>query len=420
MNKKYIILLLLMLIIPFTKVGASNNKVEIISGNEYVYCNENFKIDIAINSDDLLNNIDGILEYDKTKLELIEIDTYRGITCSFNDKISCTTKDGVTNGNLFYAIFKPKNALKVDQNVIINFKKININDGTYEQEDVSKTFKVLKDKVNVDATLRVLTVNNTSVLDTKTYTTTRDNITIYGIANSDSTTIIGLGNKTLKIGENIFNVVGISESGLKKAYVIKIYRKELPSEEYKEEIEQAEEKTNSFINEKGNVSVNNSSNSQSNNSSNITSSGNNDLNKEQLLLTNIVIDEYALDFNPYKFIYRFSVSPNVSSLSIKAFADKDIDVVVENNEQLAFGENIIIINLKKNDETNKYILYVTREEQKKSNSNEMDNSVKRSSNSDNNGITNYILIILIIVLLAFALVFLLVKRKKTKTNNYKY
>lgn len=406
MNKKFMLFLIFMFVIPIVNVNASSNKIKITSDNEYVYYNEEFTINIGINSSDPLNNIDGILEYDKTKLELIEIDTYKGIDCSFNDKVSCVSKNAVTNGNLFYAIFKPKSTLKVDQNVSISFKKININDGTSKEDDISKTFKVLKDKINADVSLKSLTVNNTSVLENNKYTTTNDNIIISGTPNSNSTTIIGLGNKALKIGENIFNVVAISESGLKKAYVIKIYRKELPSEEHKEEIKEAEEKTNNYINKNNNnngSTVNNSSNNKSENSKST---------EKQLLLTSIEIDGYTLNFNPYKFIYRFSVASNVNSLNIKTLADKDIDVSVEQDEELAFGENIIIINLKKDDETNKYILYVTREETKKSNLNGInDSTTSNIDDNKNNGTTKCIIIVPIIALIILCLV-LLFKRKR--------
>ena len=144
MNKKFVLILISVLVIPIINVSASGNKIKITSDDDYIYYNEEFKIDIGINSSDPLKNIDGILEYDKTKLELVEIDTYMGVDCSFNDRVSCVCNRSMTNSNLFYAIFKPKSTLKVDQNTSISFKKININDGTYEHEDINKTFKVLQ------------------------------------------------------------------------------------------------------------------------------------------------------------------------------------------------------------------------------------------------------------------------------------
>lgn len=410
MNRKFMVLLIFMLIVPILEVNASSDIIEITSDNKYVYYNGEFKIDIGVNSSNTINNIDGFLEYDKTKLELVEIDTYKGIECSFNDKISCVSKNAVTDGKLFYAIFKSKNTLKVDQNIVISFKKININDGKSKQVDISKNFKVLKDKENIDASLKVLTVNNTSVLSNNTYTTTKDNITIFGVANSNNTTIIGLGNKKLEIGENIFNVVAISESGLKKAYIIKVNRKKLPSEEHKQEIQDAEDKTNNSSNQ--NTGSNNNSTNQ-----NTGSVNNSDISniepEQQLLLTNIEIEGQTLDFNPYKFIYRFSVSSNVSSLNIKTFADEGIDVSIENVEELAFGENIIIINLKKDDKTNKYILYITRKEPPKDNSYETDESLT-TNNNDNNWKSNYIPVISFIVIIVLIIVFLITKKKKYK------
>ena len=401
MNRKIMMLFIFTLVVPILRVNASSGIIEITSDNKYIYYNEEFKIDIGVNSSNALNNIDGFLEYDKTKLELVEIDTYKGIECSFNDKISCVSKNAVTDGKLFYAIFKPKNTLKVDQNIIISLKKININDGKFKQEDISKNFKVLKDKENIDTSLKVLTVNNTSVLDNNIYTTTKDNITIYGVANSNNTTIIGLGNKKLEIGENIFNVVAISESGLKKAYIIKINRKKLPSEEHKQEIQDAEDKTNNSSNQ----------NTGSINNSDISNKD----PEQQLLLTNIEIEGQTLDFNPYKFIYRFSVPSNVSSLNIKTFADEGIDVSIENVEELAFGENIIIINLKKDDETNKYILYITRKEPPKDNSYETDVSLTTNKkNDDNNWKSNYIPVISFIVIIVLIIAFLITKKKKHK------
>ncbi len=398
MNKKFVLILISVLVIPIINVSASGNKIKITSDDDYIYYNEEFKIDIGINSSDPLKNIDGILEYDKTKLELVEIDTYMGVDCSFNDRVSCVCNRSMTNSNLFYAIFKPKSTLKVDQNTSISFKKININDGTYEHEDINKTFKVLKDRTNIDTTLKSLNVNNTSVLDNNEYMTTSDNITISATPNSNSTTIIGLGNKKINIGENVFNVVAISESGLKKAYVIKVYRKQLPSEEHKEEIEEAEEKTNNYAGKK-----NNSANT-----------GNNDKSTEKLLLTNIEIVGHTLDFDPYRFIYRFSVSSNVSSLDIKTSAGEGIDVSIEQDEELAFGENIIIINLKKDGETNKYILYVTREEPKKSESNGID-GVPSDMDNKNNGTIKYIVIVLIILVIIVCLA-LLVKKKRSQRS----
>ena len=96
MKKKIILLLFLIYFIHIDNVSASS-LIKITSSNEYIYYNEEFKIDIGAATNTEINNIDGQLEYDKTKLELVEIDTYKGIECAFNDQISCMRKKTTSN-----------------------------------------------------------------------------------------------------------------------------------------------------------------------------------------------------------------------------------------------------------------------------------------------------------------------------------
>ena len=400
MKKKIILLLFLIYFIHIDNVSASS-LIKITSSNEYIYYNEEFKIDIGAATNTEINNIDGQLEYDKTKLELVEIDTYKGIECAFNDQISCMRKKTTSNNNLFYIIFKPKSTLKVNQNVIISFKNIIINEGEVSQKDISKTFKVLKDNINTNTTLKLLTVNGTNVLDNTTYTTTNESIIISGETDSNNTNIIGLGNKKLKVGENIFNIVTESESGLKKAYIIKVYKKELPSKKYEQEIKEAEEKTN-YYNKNNNIKSTDNKNDREKQTS------------EQPLLKNITITNQKLNFDPYKFIYKIKVESDVKKLDIKAYADKDIEISIEKDDELSFGENIIIINLKKGDNTNKYVLYVTRKEVVEDDSNTFEEKFKTDEESN---IINKTIIYAFIVIIAFTIIiigFIKIKDKNRK------
>ena len=104
----------------------------------------------------------------------------------------------------------------------------------------------------------------------------------------------------------------------------------------------------------------------------------------------------------------------MKKLDIKAYADKDIEISIEKDDELSFGENIIIINLKKGDNTNKYVLYVTRKEVVEDDSNTFEEKFKTDEESN---IINKTIIYAFIVIIAFTIIiigFIKIKDKNRK------
>lgn len=156
-----------------------------------------------------------------------------------------------------------------------------------------------------------------------------EKITIYATAKNSKDTIVGNGNKSLKIGQNKCEIKVTSEDKkTSKTYIINITRKENEEDfEEKSEEENDENKENNQKNSEG--------------------------------LKNIEIKEANLspNFSQDVYSYEVTVPSGTERLEINAEATSDdVEIEIVGNEKLKQGENIITIlaNNKKDDTTSTY------------------------------------------------------------------
>lgn len=130
---------------------------------------------------------------------------------------------------------------------------------TTKTTKINKTTTISKIKSN-NNNLSNLSISNVEISfdkETSSYEATVNNeiekITIVAEAEDDKSSVDGIGEKTLQVGENIFKVIVTSEDNAKKEYEIKIIRKELEKEEYN--VQSEEETSNSKNNYKLNWEI---------------------------------------------------------------------------------------------------------------------------------------------------------------------
>ncbi len=217
---------------------------------------------------------------------------------------------------------------KVSGNASFVLSSIDISDTNYKSYSTGNKSASIRLASN-DATLKSLSLSNSSLspsfkAGTTSYTATVDasNVTINATANNSGAKISGTGNKTLKYGKNTFNIVVTSEAGTTKTYTIEITRSD-------------------------NRSTNNYLKSLSVNSGNIT-------------------------FNKNTTSYNLNVSGDVSSLTLSASLEDNKASFVSGygprNVNLKYGENIVDVKVKsENEKVKTYTLKINREDNRSTN-----------------------------------------------------
>ena len=267
---------------------------------------------------------------------------------------------GFRKANTSYSISVPKNVEKISIYATpTNSKALVTGTG-------SKTLQIGKNTFNIKVTaedkkttkIYTLTINRKDKEDTKSdatlanlgirpkeydFTGFRPNlttynvivpndvekITIYANAKNVKDTIVGSGNKSLKVGQNKCEIKVTSENKkTSKTYVINVTRKEKEEEpEEKPEVENDENKENNQKNSEGlkNIEI-----------------------KEGKLSPNFSQDVYSYEVTAPKGTEKLEINTETTS--------NDIEVEIAGNENLKQGENIITIlaNNKKDDTISTY------------------------------------------------------------------
>ena len=283
---KKILLITLTLILSFTttKVFAKSYDV-VLNGNNTFEKEITLTLQIK-NQKDLDKSCDGIcgilasLEYDKTKIELVKIESLNNFEIMHfkeNNTIVIERNTGAKNNtNIGKLTFKNK-ALKNNETTTISLKDLVGTDGESDitAKNVSKTIKYVKPTTNNNTQ-----TNNTNKVETPksnnnylseitlteleldfdkeqlTYVLTvnheTDTITIDAKPEDKYAIINGTGEHKLKVGQNKIILRVTAEDSSEREYTLNITRKEIETEEnentplYKDE-EQKDNKNNNYL-----------------------------------------------------------------------------------------------------------------------------------------------------------------------------
>lgn len=84
---------------------------------------------------------------------------------------------------------------------------------------------------------------------------------------------------------------------------------------------------------------------------------------KELCLDNLIVKngELSLEFDKYNLKYTVSIGKDVESLELEYLADKDVNVTINDNHDLK-NNDIVTINLQKEDDTVSYELAILKEE----------------------------------------------------------
>lgn len=317
-----------------------------------ITCQISSNSEIPINGLTLKYSIPEYITYQK--LELTE-----NWQSHYNSKLGLvTTKMNNTNtinkiANLYLKI---SNDIPTNKNYIISLNDISLSNNNYvllKSPQVSSTIKILSDNTN----LSNLTITNGQLSPTfnpsiTNYISkiTKDNTTITATASDANSTITGdIGYQKLNYGANIFKITVTSQSGTTKNYTITITRP-LP--------------TTTTENKNPNTTKDNSNNKPATKSSDAS-------------LKELSINNYYLNFKSTTYNYELKVPSNVNDLDITAIPnDPKSKTTITGQNNLTIGENIITITVTSEDGTTcKYIITVTKTEEKLSNNKEVNDII---------------------------------------------
>ncbi len=325
---------------------------------------------------------------------------------------------------------------------------------TSESGDV-KTYRIIvnkKSSKSTDNSLKSLSIEGAELSpilsnNVTTYRATVDleKIVIKGEVSDSKATVVGLGEKTLAIGENKFDIIVTAEDGSSRTYTVIVTRNDTKSDVFLDSLtingEKINLKENTFeytytlkedlsslkidTKQKDNLKVEvkgNENLKEGENIITITVTGEKDvkttytvkvmkeLSKEEeegLYLSGLTIEGYDIDFDKEKLDYTITIKDE-KKLNIVALTNNDdYTVEVTGNEDLKDGSIIKIIVTDVSGDSNIYTINIKVAP--------LNETVPTTNNSDINDI-NYIPIIMtgLLALLAIIDLVLLIKRIKNK------
>lgn len=311
----------------FFKVSLTENKV--INSEEYITLN------LVLDVDYELNSIIGDIIYEKNKIELTKCES-EYFTCTYNKKILLDNITGISgNKTIATLTFKVLNEFKPGDDVLVEFKNVRGFNNT-----IGNNTEVKIHKLQNDNTLKTLSIPNETLIppfspDITTYKVITYNKTI-NIEALSLSKITNDGEKELKYGNNIFEIVVTSETNAEKTYVINVFReKEIVKKEESidnEKDQQIENKPNDTKNE-------NKETSQNNNSTTKKLSSNKKLLSLKLVDTDFVFNENIFEYSIY-------LTKEIKKIKINyQLEDKKSKVVISGDTNLAKKDNKIVISV---------------------------------------------------------------------------
>ena len=370
--------------------ATDNIKVTLSTNTSNIRVNDTFKVTLNLTgfSKDYINGIEGMLNYDKTALELIGLSTQNSLNQygNFNYNTSTFIQAGeeVVNKDTTVITFTFKALKQTDTNISLsNLKaakdgsKVNINSSNALSLKINRKLSTNNDIINLKpSTGRLDKEFNKDIYEYNLYVDYRTtSITLEGLLGDKYATTTGFREYKLTDDKTVILIEVVSETGEVKTYKINVI-KEYPS-------------TN-------------------------TSTKQMSLSSNNYLQT-LKIEGYEIEFDKDKLEYEITVGSDVTSLDITAIAQlSSANVRIYGNDNFKEGENIVTIVVTAEDGSEKtYTIKVNKESAKKVDADDNDDQTE-----EDNGNVEKTIIIILIILVVIGLLYLIFKKDDDtpKTN----
>ncbi len=370
--------------------ATDNIKATLSTNTSNIRVNDTFKVTLNLEgfSKDYINGIEGMLNYDKTALELIGLSTQNSLNQygNFNYNTSTFIQAGeeVVNKDTTVITFTFKALKQTDTNISLsNLKaakdgsKVNINSSGVLSLKINRKLSTNNDIINLKpSTGRLDKEFNKDIYEYNLYVDYRTtSITLEGLLGDKYATTTGFREYKLTDDKTVILIEVVSETGEVKTYKINVI-KEYPS-------------TN-------------------------TSTKQMSLSSNNYLQT-LKIEGYEIEFDKDKLEYEITVGSDVTSLDITAIAQlSSANVRIYGNDNFKEGENIVTIVVTAEDGSEKtYTIKVNKESAKKVDADDNDDQTE-----EDNGNVEKTIIIILIILVVIGLLYLIFKKDDDtpKTN----
>ena len=370
--------------------ATDNIKATLSTNTSNIRVNDTFKVTLNLTgfSKDYINGIEGMLNYDKTALELIGLSTQNSLNQygNFNYNTSTFIQAGeeVVNKDTTVITFTFKALKQTDTNISLsNLKaakdgsKVNINSSNALSLKINRKLSTNNDIINLKpSTGRLDKEFNKDIYEYNLYVDYRTtSITLEGLLGDKYATTTGFREYKLTDDKTVILIEVVSETGEVKTYKINVI-KEYPS-------------TN-------------------------TSTKQMSLSSNNYLQT-LKIEGYEIEFDKDKLEYEITVGSDVTSLDITAIAQlSSANVRIYGNDNFKEGENIVTIVVTAEDGSEKtYTIKVNKESAKKVDADDNDDQTE-----EDNGNVEKTIIIILIILVVIGLLYLIFKKDDDtpKTN----
>lgn len=370
--------------------ATDNIKATLSTNTSNIRVNDTFKVTLNLTgfSKDYINGIEGMLNYDKTALELIGLSTQNSLNQygNFNYNTSTFIQAGeeVVNKDTTVITFTFKALKQTDTNISLsNLKaakdgsKVNINSSGALSLKINRKLSTNNDIINLKpSTGRLDKEFNKDIYEYNLYVDYRTtSITLEGLLGDKYATTTGFREYKLTDDKTVILIEVVSETGEVKTYKINVI-KEYPS-------------TN-------------------------TSTKQMSLSSNNYLQT-LKIEGYEIEFDKDKLEYEITVGSDVTSLDITAIAQlSSANVRIYGNDNFKEGENIVTIVVTAEDGSEKtYTIKVNKESAKKVDADDNDDQTE-----EDNGNVEKTIIIILIILVVIGLLYLIFKKDDDtpKTN----
>lgn len=370
--------------------ATDNIKVTLSTNTSNIRVNDTFKVTLNLTgfSKDYINGIEGMLNYDKTALELIGLSTQNSLNQygNFNYNTSTFIQAGeeVVNKDTTVITFTFKALKQTDTNISLsNLKaakdgsKVNINSSGALSLKINRKLSTNNDIINLKpSTGRLDKEFNKDIYEYNLYVDYRTtSITLEGLLGDKYATTTGFREYKLTGDKTVILIEVVSETGEVQTYKINVI-KEYPS-------------TN-------------------------TSTKQMSLSSNNYLQT-LKIEGYEIEFDKDKLEYEITVGSDVTSLDITAIAQlSSANVRIYGNDNFKEGENIVTIVVTAEDGSEKtYTIKVNKESAKKVDADDNDDQTE-----EDNGNVEKTIIIILIILVVIGLLYLIFKKDDDtpKTN----
>ncbi len=231
--KKYIALVLLLLISLLNPLPIQANVGGSISGGGTINSGASFSVSISVSTDLTAQAVQAYISYDSSKLTITgssgnsNYNLTAGATSFLLDSPS-TAQTG--SFNVVNITFQATSSFTAGTSTSITLSRIEVSDGVSFQSGGSGSVTVnIAQALSSDNTLSALAVDGSNVLSSLAYSTDNASATITATANHSGASISGTGTKTLNYGANTFNVVVTAENGSTKTYSVSITRNDTRS-----------------------------------------------------------------------------------------------------------------------------------------------------------------------------------------------